>query len=118
MQALDLMGSYLFDVHTIYIGKVELWGEVVEHGKGYRAEYAYPLGFYGCLKGTRSSRNDHPSLEELNHMFGLPCPKKHLLPDLSLFLRAREQGGWSSVVKPGVKKRRQLQGPLPPGVCP
>lgn len=27
-------------------GKVALWGEVIEHDKGYRAEHCYPVSFY------------------------------------------------------------------------
>lgn len=39
----DLFNTY--DIFFLY-GKVALWGEVVEHESGYRAEYGYPLCFY------------------------------------------------------------------------
>lgn len=36
-----------FMVPPVIIGQVYLWGEVVEHKVGYRAQYAYPKSFYG-----------------------------------------------------------------------
>ena len=41
----------LLDYHstiTTITGTVALWGEIIEHEKGYRAEYAYPLSFEHC----------------------------------------------------------------------
>lgn len=29
----------------VVIGEVSLWGKVIEHGNGYRAQYAYPKRF-------------------------------------------------------------------------
>ena len=39
--------------HGIVIGEVDLWGRVLEHSKGYRAEHARPAAFY-CAIGDRS----------------------------------------------------------------
>lgn len=33
------------DFGTVW-GKVALWGEVIEHEKGYRCEHSYPIAFY------------------------------------------------------------------------
>jgi hypothetical protein len=39
----DPTGSIFADVHSsIAIGRVSLWGRVIEHERGYRAEFAYP----------------------------------------------------------------------------
>lgn len=37
--------EYLGDGTTV-IGRVALWGNVIEHGSGYRAEYGYPLALW------------------------------------------------------------------------
>jgi hypothetical protein len=39
-----LKGASLFGVYSIY-GEVYLWGKVVEHEYGWRAQYAYPKTF-------------------------------------------------------------------------
>ena len=43
----ELVNEYKLSIgdHTI-LGKVALWGKIIEHERGYRAEFAYPLGFY------------------------------------------------------------------------
>lgn len=33
---------------TIVLGEVALWGDVIEHQKGYRSEYAYPVSLTEC----------------------------------------------------------------------
>lgn len=47
------------------IGKVALWGKVIEHALGFRAEYAYPLELW--IPDTL-----YPFLEELHHLYGVP----------------------------------------------
>lgn len=33
-------------IERVVLGAVALWGTVIEHERGYRAEYAYPLGLW------------------------------------------------------------------------
>ncbi len=58
-------GSY--GVHVV--GRVALWGEVVEHERGYRAEFAKPISFDGILGewGLLASRR----LRKLRELYGL-----------------------------------------------
>ena len=39
----DLADSSSDDEHEVVFGKVALWGKVIEHAKGYRAQFGYPL---------------------------------------------------------------------------
>ncbi len=52
---------------TYVIGKVALWGQIKEHQKGYRAEWAYPVSF---LKITNVARElEIPLLRALSEIY-------------------------------------------------
>ena len=90
--ALKEPGQNLIGVDSrCVIGKVALWGRVIEHEHGYRAEFGYPvevwsaspriltkvLEAYGCRKGSPSLSQTLPSsaapnLAEIIRRFGLP----------------------------------------------
>lgn len=63
----------------IVIGSVEMWGEIVEHEAGFRAEYAAVASLERFLKRPRRSRFDFslPCLKRLRVAYGLP-PKPHM----------------------------------------
>ena len=78
-------------------GSVKLWGRIVEHEDGYRAQYAYPsfinpqfscigcgskLGDISHLKFYRSFNSD-PSKSGILYCNGCECIVKSLLPDIS-----------------------------------
>lgn len=50
------------------IGRVALWGEVIEHEDGYRAEYAKPLTIEYHLGKPRSKSE----MNQLRSTYGLP----------------------------------------------
>ena len=53
----------------VITGRVALWGKVIEHEKGYRAQYAYPLTLDHC--------NDrHLDLDELREIYLQPPTDK------------------------------------------
>lgn len=54
------------NVSTFALGTVEMWGEIVEHEKGYRAEYAAVASITELHNGTEDELN------ELRHTYGLP----------------------------------------------
>lgn len=49
-QALDAASQYRYSsIFPIVLGQVAMWGEVIEHEKGWRSEYAYPKALeYVC----------------------------------------------------------------------
>lgn len=49
-----------------FVGKVALWGEVAEHEKGYRAQYAYPL----TLIEARGRHGSHKGGLEVAKLYG------------------------------------------------
>lgn len=54
--------------HLLVLGKVALWGKVIEHEKGYRAEFAYPQIFY-------YNDSDKEKIQELSRLWGIDaCP--------------------------------------------
>jgi hypothetical protein len=54
--------------HTAVVGRVALWGRVMEHEHGYRAEYAYPQALY-VVGAERAARH----LERLYHVEVYRC---------------------------------------------
>jgi len=44
--------NYPYKSHYL-IGRVALWGKVIEHENGYRAQYAYPQLFFKCPEAKR-----------------------------------------------------------------
>lgn len=52
------------------IGKVALWGKVIEHEHGYRAEYAYPLAFF-VPKAPMPGFPVNTSMGELAKRYGI-----------------------------------------------
>src|SRR3990167_93688 len=53
------------------IGEVWLWGKVIEHEHGYRAQYAYPAAIY----------NNHPQAKEIAKLYGVPVKEPPHEPD-------------------------------------
>ena len=48
LQALEMMVAMPFDAEGLCYGQVQLWGRVIEHTEGYRAEWAEPV--WGSLR--------------------------------------------------------------------
>lgn len=57
-------------------GRVYLWGRVIRHEKGWRAQFAYPKNFsveVGVLAGSNSTRSDKKKLvEDLLQVYHVP----------------------------------------------
>jgi len=64
---------------SIITGKVALWGKVIEHEKGYRAQYAYPIEFVHCT-------DRHVDVEELREIYLQPAT-----PTAQIIVREREK---------------------------
>lgn len=73
------------DSANLVFGEVALWGKVVEHDDGYRAQYAYPTRLF-VAKGAKTT-----TLTLLAKSYGVPV---EVLPTLTN--RARVQGLFSS----------------------
>lgn len=64
-------------IHVVHpmlaiLGKVKLWGHIVEHDDGYRAQFAYPSLIY----------NTKPLCKEIAYLYGIPlAPDPFELPD-------------------------------------
>lgn len=59
---------------AVVIGRVKLWGRVVEAARGWRAEYAYPDSFVAVVTRKRRSL-DMSCLYELTHRYATaPAP--------------------------------------------
>lgn len=56
------------------IGQVGLWGTVIPHHYGYRAQYMQILSFYTTARGILLSRRDenYPILRELSKKYNVP----------------------------------------------
>lgn len=65
-----LLGEY-WEYGKIVTGTVALWGKIVEHEWGYRAQYAYPLSFEHCT-------NRYVDLNELRELYLNPPTDKSL----------------------------------------
>lgn len=55
VKSFRLVFDYVVEHPWYVFGKVALWGKVIEHEKGYRAEFAYPLGFYEDIGISRAN---------------------------------------------------------------
>lgn len=75
-------------------GKVALWGKVIEHEKGYRAQYAYPIEFVHCT-------NRHIDMDELREIYLQPST-----PTAQIIVREREK--WISEKRKEREKSGQL----------
>lgn len=73
-------------------GAVALWGKIVEHSEGYRAQYAYPLGFL-CPVGSMKEGFFSSSLKGVASLYGVPIVpaviKKAVLITYYDYLRSR-----------------------------
>lgn len=57
LKSIDMLSSIVQDIicyshakrERLIIGQVNLWGTIVEHTKGYRAQFAYPKMFFGSI---------------------------------------------------------------------
>lgn len=73
-QAQEEYGCYAFGRRKVALGEVALWGEVIEHSKGYRAEYAAVHSIKKIIGGSnkRGWRYWRPcDLEILRETYGL-----------------------------------------------
>lgn len=71
--------QYVYDYHPPIgrvWGSVKLWGRIIEHDIGYRAEYAYP-GELHCQDAALAA--------VVGHLYGVPCTVKTL--DIPAFVR-------------------------------
>lgn len=67
----DSYGQYGNGIHGAVIGRVHLWGEVIEHERGYRAEFAKIISIDDCV--GQDGKWDGQELERLQ---GLYFPKE------------------------------------------
>jgi hypothetical protein len=63
------VGSRLFDRRLIVVGRVSLWGTVVEHDLGWRASHAYPMHLF-----VASLRRDGVSARDLSDLAAYRVP--------------------------------------------
>lgn len=66
---LDHMGYAGYDIETgsiRVVGKVKMWGKVIEGTQGWRAEFGYPERFYVPFEGWRH-------MERLSNAYGAEC---------------------------------------------
>jgi hypothetical protein len=77
-RGIALRANALATIPYVAIGRVALWGRVVEHTRGYRGEYAYPLDLRvhsGDLQGVFGGNSPEQLLsisEELARGYGVP----------------------------------------------
>lgn len=77
----DVSGLNFNNVHGVAIGTIKMWGEVVEHERGYRAQYAKvdSLLEAGDEEGLLDRWDGDPALRErrerLNHLMSKLCAK-------------------------------------------
>lgn len=58
----------IFNNHLVIIGDVALWGDIIEHSDGYRADWGYPVSFDYTL--TLHGRFfGHPVLDKLRKLY-------------------------------------------------
>jgi hypothetical protein len=50
-------------------GKVALWGAIIEHKNGYRAEYAYPLEFCSVAERNTKHAMEKHIIQHLNETY-------------------------------------------------
>jgi hypothetical protein len=90
--------SYLIEAETIpIIGEVALWGTVIEHEHGYRAEFAYPTKFYYLSMDrvffrTPSGVPGRTFVDGLGREYGVPVELRHYAfdwPGTHLMMRRR-----------------------------
>lgn len=62
----------------VVIGRIHLWGEVVEHERGYRGEYAKIISL-DCIIGLKW--RGLKRLRKLREMYGLPLASNHNTKD-------------------------------------
>lgn len=65
---LRMADSSIFRRFTVVLGRVELWGDVIEHRDGYRADYAYPVGFDAVVTLDRKIHEDE-ILDQLRKVY-------------------------------------------------
>lgn len=74
--SLRRLGAYLRDLYMDeigrVIGRVALWGTVVECERGLRASHAYPLALYVPRDASRDPRIDADDLAEELRRYGVP----------------------------------------------
>lgn len=62
------------------IARVALWGHFVEHSKGWRAEYGYPLEVLVlCLDGRKKARTEG-LMQEIGDRYGVPVQAAEFTP--------------------------------------
>lgn len=66
--------SQLADDMDIY-GRVALWGDIIEHENGYRAQYAKIIGLDYLLKRSRSREGAEAAAHNLSVMRKRYCPE-------------------------------------------
>lgn len=71
-KALGYLFGFADDAGAMIIGKVALWGEVIEHERGYRAQYAKPVSFdFVVTNGHSNVADEDMLLAELRKRYGL-----------------------------------------------
>lgn len=72
-KTLDGAKEYAGGIMEVVIGRVELWGEVVEHERGYRAEFAAikSLDFFKNTYRSTFFNSDRRRLNKLRKLYGV-----------------------------------------------
>jgi hypothetical protein len=68
--ALDVLGAYASSGVSVALGKVALWGRLIEHEKGWRGQYAYPLD-------TRVLHASAEAVRDLAEQYAVPVAILH-----------------------------------------
>ena len=63
----EFVDKFGYNKDVFVFGKVALWGATVEHERGYRAEYAYPLQFLSAAHVTEE--NEFTIIQQLNKLY-------------------------------------------------
>lgn len=63
----DTLRMSPIDVPTLCIGRVHLWGEVIEHERGYRAEFARIISLDDCI--DENGKWDGAGLEKMRELY-------------------------------------------------
>ena len=59
----DQASNWIFPSGSVVVGHVALWGDVIEHEHGYRAQY-------GSVHSILNAANDNPKLDLLRRRYG------------------------------------------------
>ena len=69
--AINYLRDYAAEPGPFIVGKVALWGDVIEHERGYRAEFAKPVSFEWIIQGASGTGGIDAVLDVMRKRYGL-----------------------------------------------